>query len=346
MGLTTCLGLHSQTTRLCESASWSGLGRRRRGSHPLGRPLPRDLGTASHRGHFCRLQFAARGGGDFQVGLFPVRSPLLGESWLVSSPPLIDMLKFSGCSCLNSGRMFCVFSCVGLQRVRSGQQRHAGRGRPTYQTVAHGEAALGPLFFSGLDLCMKIETARSALHPKRGVRRGCGPTLRQAYSRPGPRVQFAFKDSMIHIICNSHYVSHFAAFFIDTGAKISVVESCLRLVGGLRMGGPPLRFRLVGIWIFWGGFGPAGWWGKLSPPGPPDLAPPSDNGGWTPDDGGPGTGACLVRALLSPQRKQANQQSMGGQLVTGVGLNRCNDPSAGSPTETLLRLLLPLGGRV
>ncbi len=34
--------------------------------------------------------------GDFQVGLFPVHSPLLRESWLVSSPPLIDMLKFSG----------------------------------------------------------------------------------------------------------------------------------------------------------------------------------------------------------------------------------------------------------
>jgi hypothetical protein len=43
--------------------------------------------------------------GDFQVGLFPVHSPLLGESWLVSFPPLIDMLKFSGCSCLNSGRI-------------------------------------------------------------------------------------------------------------------------------------------------------------------------------------------------------------------------------------------------
>ena len=28
-------------------------------------------------------------------------------------------------------------------------------------------------------------------------------------------------------ICNSHYLSHFAAFFIVTGAKISVVESCL-----------------------------------------------------------------------------------------------------------------------
>jgi hypothetical protein len=29
-----------------------------------------------------------------------------------------------------------------------------------------------------------------------------------------------------------------------------------------------------------------------------------------------------------------------------VGIDRFNDPSAGSPTETLLRLLLPLGGRV
>ena len=42
--------------------------------------------------------------GDLQTGLIPFRSPLLGESRLVSFPPLIDMLKFSGCPCLNSGR--------------------------------------------------------------------------------------------------------------------------------------------------------------------------------------------------------------------------------------------------
>ena len=42
--------------------------------------------------------------GDFHDGLFPLRSPLLGESWLVSSPPPTDMLKLSGWSCLNSGR--------------------------------------------------------------------------------------------------------------------------------------------------------------------------------------------------------------------------------------------------
>ncbi len=47
--------------------------------------------------------------GDSQAGLFPVRSPLLGESWLVSFPPLIDMLKFSGCPCLISGRYSKVF---------------------------------------------------------------------------------------------------------------------------------------------------------------------------------------------------------------------------------------------
>jgi hypothetical protein len=33
---------------------------------------------------------------DFQVELFPLHSPLLGESLLVSFPPLINMLKFSG----------------------------------------------------------------------------------------------------------------------------------------------------------------------------------------------------------------------------------------------------------
>ena len=33
---------------------------------------------------------------DSHDGLFPVRSPLLGESLLVSFPPLIDMLKLSG----------------------------------------------------------------------------------------------------------------------------------------------------------------------------------------------------------------------------------------------------------
>ena len=77
----------------------------------------------------------------------------------------------------------------------------------------------------------KVHRDRHVRHPslfgkKQRGGEGVKPTLRQTYSWPEPRVQFAFKDSMIHIICNSHYVSHFAAFFIDTGAKTSIVESC------------------------------------------------------------------------------------------------------------------------
>jgi hypothetical protein len=44
----------------------------------------------------------------FDAGLFPIHSPLLRESLLVSLPPLNNMLKFSGCSRLNSGRIVCV----------------------------------------------------------------------------------------------------------------------------------------------------------------------------------------------------------------------------------------------
>ena len=39
----------------------------------------------------------------FQVELFPLHSPLLRESLLVSFPPLSYMLKFSGYSYLISG---------------------------------------------------------------------------------------------------------------------------------------------------------------------------------------------------------------------------------------------------
>ena len=70
--------------------------RGRRGSHPLGPSFPGDLGTGSRRRHLARPQLQGASTVDSRLGLFPVRSPLLGESWLVSFPPLIDMLKFSG----------------------------------------------------------------------------------------------------------------------------------------------------------------------------------------------------------------------------------------------------------
>jgi hypothetical protein len=48
-------------------------------------------------------------------------------------------------------------------------------------------------------------------------------TLQQTYSPK--EVQGAFKVLMTRWFCNSHDVSHFAAFFIDVGAKTSIAES-------------------------------------------------------------------------------------------------------------------------
>jgi hypothetical protein len=91
---------HSQATRLFE---WASLGSGRalvRGSHPPRRRVPAVLGRPPlARGPICRLQLGPRGGPDFKSELLPLRSPLLGQSLLVSFPPLTDMLKFSGYPC-------------------------------------------------------------------------------------------------------------------------------------------------------------------------------------------------------------------------------------------------------
>ena len=53
--------------------------------------------------HVFRLQLEYLTAPDLHVELFPLHSPLLGESLLVSFPPLNNMLKFSGCSRTTSG---------------------------------------------------------------------------------------------------------------------------------------------------------------------------------------------------------------------------------------------------
>ena len=121
---------------------------------------------------------------------------------------------------------------LGVQRGPGAQQRHAivspERGRLTYRSVVPTLEGT-PAQASALQPTRSPGSGRPGplSRNQMGGEARVEPTLRQACSRPRPRAQFAFKDSMIHIICNSHYVSHFAAFFIDTGAKISVVESCL-----------------------------------------------------------------------------------------------------------------------
>ncbi|KAF2281649.1 hypothetical protein GH714_044024 [Hevea brasiliensis] len=137
----------------------------------------------------------------------------------------------------------------------------------------------------------------SAPHPARGEGvggNGC-VTPRQTCPRPdGFGRNLRSKTRWFAGFCNSHQVSHFAAFFIDARAEISVAESRYgpRRAGGAR---PSLLPR------------PFGATGDRRPRGPRVCG--------------------RVRGSFC-----------------GAGFD--NDPSAGSPTETLLRLLLPLNDKV
>ncbi len=290
------------------------------------------------------------------------------------------MLKFSGCPCLNSGRMIdgrgrrprvgaAPPPPAGRPAGPGVQQRHAilsCRRGLTYRSVVPTSEGT-PARASALQPTRSLATgtARSAAHfPTGSVGEGVKPTLRQACSRPKPRAQFAFKDSMIHIICNSHYVSHFAAFFIDTGAKISVVESCLRFEGcSVGVTGTAARLQMVSVKDRCR-VCPSRSRGESSAPrrsgrsAPDDRASPHGRHRLTlpigPKPDRPGTGARAGGgALGSPVGSTGRASSgtaprtdAGRRVFAWKGVDRCNDPSAGSPTETLLRLLLPLGGRV
>lgn len=69
--------------------------------HPLrvNGPIQDGLGrssTSRDKRILPNTTFPSGGTAGFSAGLIPVRSPLLRKSLLVSFPPLINMLKFSG----------------------------------------------------------------------------------------------------------------------------------------------------------------------------------------------------------------------------------------------------------
>jgi hypothetical protein len=64
----------------------------------------RALGRNLAKSFLCKLQLGRMP--DFKFELLPLHSPLLRQSLLVSFPPLIDMLKFSGYSYLIRGQQY------------------------------------------------------------------------------------------------------------------------------------------------------------------------------------------------------------------------------------------------
>ena len=74
--------------------------RPRTGLSPSMAACSKALGPAAHpEAPSPNYNSGPRTGSDFKFELLPLHSPLLGQSRLVSCPPLIDMLKFSGYPC-------------------------------------------------------------------------------------------------------------------------------------------------------------------------------------------------------------------------------------------------------
>jgi hypothetical protein len=102
MEFTTRFELQSQATRLFESAPYACGLWGTYGIVTLNDALFQGTSPqAAADGSFYRLQFGGpKRPPDFHSELLPLHSPLLGESLLVSFPPLSYMLKFSGSSYL------------------------------------------------------------------------------------------------------------------------------------------------------------------------------------------------------------------------------------------------------
>ncbi|KAG5568978.1 hypothetical protein H5410_064022 [Solanum commersonii] len=158
---------------------------------------------------------------------------------------------------------------------------------------------------------------RPASAPRRALRRA-GATrsrgARRACPRPNGRAQLAFKDfDGSRGLRNSHQVSHFATFFIDREPRYPLRES----------------------FVFKEQRASPGWAADFSIP-------------WRfPRRGSLGPGE-LAQAGAGGEARDARRPKCFKSVLAGryafAGFD--NDPSAGSPTETLLRLLLPLNDKI
>ena len=134
--------------------------------------------VALPRSILCKLQLGPPRRPDFKFELLPLHSPLLRQSLLVSFPPLIDMLKFSGYSYLIRGQRTITGGFYGRRAPRFQNESVLLRSVPgAPAAVFEGLRAQGPNARQSLRVVMTLEQA-------------CPPECWRA--------QCAFKDSMIH----------------------------------------------------------------------------------------------------------------------------------------------------
>lgn len=136
MKFTTHFELHSQTTRLVEGVS-HGVGRQSHtGFSPSMTPCSKGLRPAPHPKHPLQITTRTPKEPDFKFELLPLHSPLLRQSLLVSFPPLIDMLKFSGYPYLIRGQSLKILGVNGRP------QRELPKREKIYYARSHAEPPL------------------------------------------------------------------------------------------------------------------------------------------------------------------------------------------------------------
>ena len=105
-------------------------------------PCSKGLRPADAQKHPLQITIRTPEGPDFKFELLPLHSPLLRQSLLVSFPPLIDMLKFSGYSYLIRGQPLIEKDCTA-----------EGTGAPDVQkSNTPGVGFLADAFRAGLSL--------------------------------------------------------------------------------------------------------------------------------------------------------------------------------------------------
>jgi hypothetical protein len=153
MKFTTHLELHSQTTRLVEGAL-RGSGRRSQtGLSPSVTRCSKRIRPPPQPKLPLQITTRAPPGPDFKFELMPLHSPLLRQSLLVSFPPLIDMLKFSGYPYLIRGQLsVCLGTVPDHRRTRAKGSLRLRRFGAHHDDLgpAAGAAAAGPTQ-AGLD---------------------------------------------------------------------------------------------------------------------------------------------------------------------------------------------------
>jgi len=270
MEFTTRFELQSQATRLLENGPYAHSLGARTGLSPSLMLFSKRLRPRPQLVTPLQTTIRTRKS-DLQRELFPLHSPLLGESWLVSFPPLSYMLKFSGSSCLIGGpneswkrprtanRNYVSHIHIGQEQERVGLwkswhdvacRRPPKRPRPRRRRAMPSTILLVVLVYDGtMDLSFTRFGALGARAPEHAESAASQQQQQQSWrsSSVGRVVSTDTPTSMLPGnsrkrkmrskfwwftgFCKSQDVSHFAAFFIVVGAKTSVAESFTTLKG-------------------------------------------------------------------------------------------------------------------